>query len=72
MGLVLSVCLMSKEKKELKEKLEKTLMLLADMVEQADEDTPGDYRTKHFRTVMDESIEWLVTCKIYADTQKIE
>lgn len=72
MALVLCAYPMNKEKKELEEKLEKTLMLLADMVEQADEDTPGDYRTKHFRTVMDESIDWLVTCKIYAHTQKSE
>ena len=43
-----------------KEKLEKALELLSDMVQQADEDCPGDYRTEHFRSTMTDCVDFLV------------
>ena len=35
-------------------KLDKAVNLLSEMVCQADEDTPGEYRTTHFRECMDD------------------
>ena len=32
---------------------------LASMCCQADEDTPGEYRTEHFRSTMDDAYEYL-------------
>ena len=43
-----------------KEKLDKALELLDEMVQQADEDTPGEDRSKHFRTTMQDCLEFLV------------
>lgn len=43
----------------LKEKLEQAINLLDDMVRQADEDTPGEYRTRHFRECMNECNDFL-------------
>jgi len=43
-----------------KEKLEKALQLLNDMVEQADEDTPSEDRSRHFRSTMQDCLEFLV------------
>tara|TARA_B100000579_G_C22846492_1_gene864718 strand:- start:5008 stop:5205 length:198 start_codon:yes stop_codon:yes gene_type:complete len=42
-----------------KTKLNKAVDLLSEMVCQADEDTPGEYRTKHFRQQMDECIDFI-------------
>ena len=42
-----------------KTKLDKAVSLLSDMVFQADEDTPSDYRTKHFRQCMDDCIDFI-------------
>ena len=42
-----------------KTKLDKAVSLLSDMVFQADEDTPSEYRTKHFRECMEDCIEFL-------------
>ena len=44
---------------EIKEKLEQAINLLDDMTRQADEDTPSEYRTKHFRQCMDDCIDFL-------------
>jgi len=44
---------------EIKEKLEEAINLLGDMVIQADEDTPSECRTKHFRQCMDDCIDFL-------------
>jgi hypothetical protein len=45
---------------DLIEDTKETETLLSDMVEQADEDTPSDCRTTHFRTVMGDCVEHLV------------
>ena len=43
-----------------KDKIIKNLTyLLADMCRQADEDCPSEYRTKHFRTSLNEAIDYL-------------
>ena len=42
-----------------KTKLDEAVSLLSDMVFQADEDTPSEYRTKHFRECMEDCIEFL-------------
>ena len=47
------------------EKLKKALELLSDMVEQADQDCPGDCRTKHFRSTMEECVTFLVEEKLW-------
>jgi len=39
--------------------------LLADMIQQADEDTPGEYRTKHFRNTMTRGIDYLKKIGFY-------
>jgi hypothetical protein len=44
-------------------KLNTALELLNDMVCQADEDTPSEYRTKHFRQCMDDCIDFINDCK---------
>ena len=45
------------------EDLEKKVLTLSSLLSQmcchADEDTPAEYRTKHFRSTMDESYEYL-------------
>ena len=46
-------------------KIDKLSNLLADMIEQADQDTPSEYRTKHFRGAMDRGIEYLKKIKFY-------
>ena len=55
---------MKKEKKKNakvnKETYEKVLDLLCDMTTQADQDTPSEYRTRHFNDTMDECYEFLV------------
>jgi hypothetical protein len=43
-----------------KEKLDKALELLSDMVEQADQDCPGDNRTRHFRDTMSDCVDFLI------------
>ena len=45
--------------KKLKEQNELLKSHLYDMICQADEDTPSEYRTKHFRTTMDMAYEYL-------------
>jgi len=40
-------------------KLKQAIDLLDDMVRQADEDTPGEYRTRHFRECMDDCIDFI-------------
>tara|TARA_R100001198_G_scaffold45544_1_gene25252 strand:+ start:529 stop:693 length:165 start_codon:yes stop_codon:yes gene_type:complete len=42
-----------------KQKLKKAIELLDEMVCQADEDTPNEYRTKHFRNCMSDCIDFL-------------
>ena len=42
-----------------KEKLKEALCLLSDMVSQADEDTPAEYRTRHFRDTMEDCLTFL-------------
>lgn len=44
---------------ESNEKLDKAIELLNEMVCQADEDTPSEYRTRHFRECMNECNEFL-------------
>jgi hypothetical protein len=46
-------------------KIDKLSNLLADMIEQADEDTPSSYRTEHFRSAMDRGIEYLKKIGFY-------
>ena len=46
-----------------KTKLDKAVNLLSEMVCQADEDTPGEYRTRHFRECMDECIDFVNDCR---------
>ena len=46
-------------------KIDKLSNLLADMIEQADQDTPSPYRTRHFRNTMDEGIEYLKKIGFY-------
>ena len=45
------------------EDLEKKVLTLSSLLSQmcchADEDTPAEYRTKHFRSTMDKSYEYL-------------
>ena len=41
------------------QQLKKATELLGEMVCQADEDTPGEYRTKHFRQHMDDCIDFI-------------
>ena len=41
--------------------------LLSDMVEQADQDTPGEYRTEHFRSTMDDCVDHLVAKGIWTN-----
>lgn len=43
----------------IKEKLEQAINLLDDMTRQADEDTPSEYRTRHFRECMNECNDFL-------------
>ena len=57
---------MNREKQLLidyKTKLNKAVSLLSEMVCQADEDTPGEYRTRHFRECMDECIDFVNDCR---------
>ena len=42
-----------------KQKLKKAIELLDQMVCQADEDTPSEYRTKHFRSYMNDCYDFL-------------
>ena len=44
-------------------KLDKAVNLLSEMVCQADEDTPGEYRTRHFRECMDDCIDFIKDCR---------
>ena len=44
---------------DIKEKLKQAIYLLDNMVAQADEDTPSEYRTKHFRQCMDDCIDFI-------------
>tara|TARA_R100000231_G_C5308499_1_gene159710 strand:- start:425 stop:622 length:198 start_codon:yes stop_codon:yes gene_type:complete len=46
-----------------KTKLNKAVSLLSEMVCQADEDTPGEHRTRHFRECMDECIDFINDCR---------
>ena len=43
-----------------KEKFDKVVNLLHDLFEQADEDTPSEYRSRHFRDTMSEVEEMLI------------
>ena len=43
----------------IKEKLEQAINLLDDLTRQADEDTPSEYRTRHFRECMNDCIDFL-------------
>ena len=44
---------------EYKTKLNEAVDLLSDMVENADEDTPSEYRTRHFRDCMNDCIDFI-------------
>lgn len=46
-------------------KIDKLSNLLADMIEQADQDTPSPYRTRHFRNTMDRGKEYLKKIGFY-------
>ena len=46
-----------------KTKLDEAVSLLSDMVFQADEDTPSEYRTKHFRECMEDCIDFINDCE---------
>jgi hypothetical protein len=48
-----------KQIKDLTKKVRILSSLLSQMCCQADEDTPAEYRTKHFRSTMDDSYEYL-------------
>ena len=48
-----------KQIEDLENKVQNLSSLLADMCCQADEDTPSQYRTRHFRNTMDEAYEYL-------------
>ena len=43
-----------------KEKFDKALELLCEMTTQADEDTPSEDRTRHFRDTMSDCYDFLV------------
>ena len=43
----------------IEKKLQKAIELLDDMVCQADEDTPSEYRSRHFRECMEDCIDFL-------------
>ena len=45
--------------KTYKEKLQQAIYLLDDMITQADEDTPIECRTKHFRQCMNDCIDFI-------------
>jgi hypothetical protein len=47
------------ENENLKKQNKKLCALLADMCCQADEDTPGEYRTEHFRSAMTDGYDYL-------------
>ena len=48
-----------KQIKDLTKKVRILSSLLSQMCCQADEDTPAEYRTKHFRDAMNEAYEYL-------------
>ena len=48
-----------KQIEDLENKVKNLSGLLAEMCCQADEDTPSEYRTRHFRNTMDEAYEYL-------------
>jgi hypothetical protein len=45
-------------------KLKQALKLLNDLFEQADEDTPSEYRSRHFKETLEEVENFLVENKI--------
>ena len=47
------------QKKEMKSVITTLSTLLANMCCNADEDTPSEYRTRHFRDAMNEAYEYL-------------
>ena len=47
------------QKKEMKSVITTLSNLLANMCRNADEDTPSEYRTRHFRDAMNEAYEYL-------------
>lgn len=47
------------ENENLKKQNKKLCELLADMCCQADEDTPAEYRTEHFRSAMTDGYDYL-------------
>ena len=46
-----------------KTKLDKAVSLLSDMIFKAEEDTPCEYRTRHFTECMEDSIDFINDCK---------
>ena len=50
----------NEEKLEITNKFVKAIKLLNDLFEQADQDTPQDCRTRHFRDTMEEVEDFLV------------
>jgi len=48
-----------KQIEDLENKVKTLSHHLANMCCQADEDTPGEYRTEHFRSTMDDAYEYL-------------
>lgn len=53
------------KKLTVEERLKSALEALLTMVVQADEDCPSEYRTKHFRTAMNDSISLLKKEKVW-------
>ena len=53
----------SNENMVTREQFDEVVDLLEELFEQADQDTPGDYRTEHFRSAMDDVEEALIQLK---------
>lgn len=53
------------KKLTVEERLKNALEMLAEMTLQADEDCPSEYRTKHFRTAINDSIKLLKKEKVW-------
>ena len=54
-----------KQIEDLENKVKTLSHHLANMCCQADEDTPGEYRTEHFRSTMDDAYEYLRKINYY-------
>ena len=59
-----------KQIEDLEKKVKILSGLLDDMCCQADEDTPSEYRTRHFRNTMDEAYEYLDKIGYFKEGEK--